>query len=139
MGYGMDLANAARRHLEAANILGAEALPRGRPDVAAYLYGVAGECALKELMRLSGMKPMDPTDKKADPFFLHFPELKAALRDTARGRRHARLLVHAQNSDLFNGWDVKMRYAPSADVMKQPRDTWATQAKQLVEEMGGHS
>jgi hypothetical protein len=133
MAYRQDLSNSARRHLEAATKLDEPGSPRRR-DIAGYLYGLAAECALKELMRQSGMQPLP--DRRKDPFYLHFPELKTFLRDQASGRYHGRLYKHATNSALMREWDIAMRYAPSADVFSKPIDEWAEQAKNLVQEMG---
>ena len=132
MSYAIDLAKAARRHLEAAQLLDRDS-PQGRRDVAGYLYGVAAECALKQLMRASGMLPQ--ADKRGDPFFLHFPELKTALRVSAAGRLQSRLLRYANDNRLMREWDVKMRYAPSWDVLAMPLDEWAEQARRLTADM----
>lgn len=133
MGYGIDLRKAARRHQVAATLLD-NPLPQGRPDVAAYLFGVAAECALKELMWQSGMRPQ--SQRRDDPFFMHFPHLKTALRDTAHGRLQGRLLKHAMDGALLSGWDVTMRYARTADVLNEPQRTkWRPQAEQLIQEM----
>lgn len=63
----MDLLNAARRHLEAAELLD-QPNPQGRRDVAGYLYGIAAECSLKAIMWKSGMRQQP--NQKDDPFFL---------------------------------------------------------------------
>jgi hypothetical protein len=47
MAYSVDLRAAARRHLDAAQKL----LKERREDVAAYLFGTAAECAIKEMAR----------------------------------------------------------------------------------------
>lgn len=132
MGYGQDLANAAQRHLEAAKLLDRE-FPQGRRDVAGYLYGMAAECALKQIMWRSGMR--EQKDKKNDPFYLHFPELKTALRVSASGRFQAQLLRYANDSRLMRDWSVKMRYAHSSDVLEKPIDEWAKQARDLTGDM----
>ncbi len=131
MAYGTDLTRAARRHLEAAIHLDQPA-PRGKRDVAGYLYGVAAECALKQIMWCSNMRPVQQRD---DPFYMHFPELKTALRDSAQGRHQSRLLRHALNDALMSQWDVKMRYASGSEVLSKPIDRWCEQARALVQEM----
>ena len=134
MPYGTDLANSASRHLEAASLL-EQPPPRGRADVAGYLYGIAAECALKEIMRRLGLRPREPRDRREDPFYLHFPELKTALAAARLGRHQRDLLKYAQDSQLMQDWDTNMRYAPSADVLGKPIARWAEQARRLVEEM----
>ena len=133
MAYRRDLAKSARRHFEAATHLNQ---PGGRKDIAGYLYGIAAECALKEIMRQHGLRPRQPEPQRDDPFYLHFPALKTALRDEPIGRHQSVLHKYAKDPKLMQEWDIQMRYAPSADVLEKPIDEWAAQAKQLVEEMG---
>ena len=61
MAYSQDLKTAARRHLMAAQALYDHTGPGVQPGckaVAGYLFGMAGELALKELMRGSGLMPL---------------------------------------------------------------------------------
>lgn len=131
MAYRTDLTSAAQRHLEAAISLDHPA-PKGKRDVAGYLYGVAAECALKQIMWCSHMRPSKERD---DPFYLHFPALKTALRDCAQGRHQSRLLRHALSDNLMSEWDVSMRYAGGPDVLSKPIGRWSEQARALVKEM----
>lgn len=135
MGYGTDLANAAVRHFEAAEQLD-RPFPQGRRDVAGYLYGISAECALKKIMMLVGMRPMPPDQRKSDPFYLHFPELKTALRDAMSGRMQSQLAKYANDGRLMSEWNVEMRYAHSRDVLEKDIAKWAEQAKQLKSDMG---
>lgn len=130
MDYGTDYANAARRHLGAAELLDRD-FPKGRRDVAGYLYGIAAECALKEMMRRSGM----PLDRESG-FYLHFPDLKGAILNDAKGRGNAQLSRYANDGGLMREWNVKMRYAHSSEVLSKCIDEWATQAKGLTDDMG---
>jgi hypothetical protein len=131
MSYGTDFANAARRHLGAAEMLDRE-FPEGRRDVAGYLYGIAAERALKEIMRRFGM----PLDKESG-FYLHFPDLKRAILHGARGRLNAQLGRYASDGGLMREWDVKMRYAHSSEVLSKPHliDEWAKKARELMKDM----
>lgn len=131
MAYGSDPAAAARRHYEAAALLYE---PKGRRDVAGYLYGISAECALKYIMLRSGMLPQ-PLSPRDDPFYLHFPVLKTVLRDTAKGRYQGKLLQYATNAAFMNGWDVKMRYACSRDVLQQPIEKWKAQAERILQDI----
>ena len=131
MAYGTDLAGAAQRHFDAAEHLNHPA-PRGKRDVAGYLYGIAAECALKQIMQRSNMRPVAYGD---DPFYMHFPEIKTALLDTARGRHMSRLHRHANNGSLMSEWDIRMRYAGGPEVLQKPIDRWRDQARELVREM----
>lgn len=136
MAYTLDLPSAARRHRDAAVMLDQDP-PAGKRDVAGYLYGIAAECALKELMRKAGIRPLPPESRRDDPFFLHFPELKTALRDHVAARGHAALRRHAENSALMAEWDTSMRYTRGPEVLSKPLARWRDQALALVQEMEG--
>jgi hypothetical protein len=111
--------------------------PVGKRDVAGYLYGIAAECALKELMRQAGIRPLPPEHRRDDPFYMHFPELKTALRDHVRARSHTALRRYAENSALMAEWDTTMRYGRGPDVLSKPVERWRNQALALVREMEG--
>jgi hypothetical protein len=136
MAYGRDLRNSALRHFEAAQTL--ERKHRKHPPqraVAAYLYGIAAELALKQLM-IKFKIPFPKKDRnKGHPYFLHFPDLKRELRNHLRRQGDRALLKWALNDDLMNGWDVSMRYAPSSEILDKPIEKWAEQARELVREM----
>ncbi len=137
MAYGQDLQASARRHLRAATELHQLASAGAQPGcraVAGYLYGLAGELAVKALMRNSGMAPLPPKERRDDPYYAHFPELKTQLRNTAQGRRSGELLVIA-NSNHFQNWSTDMRYAPTAEVQPGWIEDWKASAHSLVETM----
>jgi hypothetical protein len=138
MAYGQDLAGSARRHFTAADRLYDDDRPARSPGskaVAGYLYGLAGELALKHMMKDSGMRPLEDSQRRDDPFYAHFPQLKTLLRDSALGRRHAELLGHATKNELFQDWHTNMRYAPTTDVQQTWTTLWRDQAKALVDSM----
>jgi hypothetical protein len=139
VAYGRELAGSARRHLTAATWLYSDTRPssaRGNKAVAGYLFGVAGELALKKMMAESGMRPLDESEKREDPMFAHFPKLKTFLLDTAQGRRQEELLRYARDGALFRNWDTKMRYAPTSDITDELTALWKSQAEALVNAMG---
>jgi hypothetical protein len=134
MPYTYDFQNAARRHLQAAETLHAAAGPGSQPGckaVSGYLFGLAGELAVKQLIR-----PLPPAQRRDDPFYAHFPELKRLLQERLSGRRAAVLLDVAHSNSCFQGWDTSMRYAPTNDVREPLVDAWREKAKKLVEKMG---
>jgi hypothetical protein len=137
MAYSQDMRKAARRHLKAAQILyernGAGEQP-GCKAVAGYLFGLAGELAVKQLMRDSGMNPLPPAERCDDPFFAHFPVLKTML-STAKGRRAGELRKFSEDPRLFQYWNVAMRYAPTKDIEPNWVETWKVSAEQLIERM----
>jgi len=128
---------AARRHLRAAQVLYERDGPGEQPGckaVAGYLFGLAGELAVKELMRDSGMNPLPPVERHDDPFFAHFPVLKTML-STASGRRAGELRKFSEDPRLFQNWDIAMRYAPTKDVEANWVETWKASAALLIERM----
>lgn len=142
VSYGQDFVTSARRHFAAAEVLYESARPGGQPGdraVAGYLYGLAGELALKQLMRVSGMSELQPGERQGDPFWEHFPTIKTLLRDAARGRLAAKLRGYAENAQLFQYWDTEMRYAPTAHIKPIWVGRWREQSKRLVEEMNAES
>lgn len=134
MAYTFDLVNSARRHLAAGDRLSGDPEHHRKRDlgVAGYLYGLAAECALKQLMREGGVARLPEAQKREDPYFAHFPELKAMLRDRIEGRRAAALLSIAKDDALMNGWDVRMRYAPNDEIQQDHVRKWRDQATKLV-------
>ena len=138
MAYSQDMKNAARRHLRAAQVLHVQAGAGDQPGctaVAGYLFGLAGELAVKELMRNSGMTPLPQEQRRDDPFFAHFPELKTLL-STAKGRRSEELRRFSEDSSLFQNWDIAMRYAPAKDIKTNWVERWRVSAERLIERMG---
>lgn len=47
--------------------------------VAGYLFGLAGELAIKQIMIESGMRPKTPKGQRDDPIYAHFPTLRTLL------------------------------------------------------------
>jgi hypothetical protein len=138
MTYGQDLAGSARRHLTSGNLLNEDTHPGRTPGskaVAGYLFGLAGELALKEIMRQSGMRPRDSTERRNDPFFAHFPNLKSLLRDHAKGIRSGILRRYAENSKLFLHWETSMRYSPTSEIGPSKTHSWKVHAEMLVADM----
>ena len=139
MAYRRDLAKSARRHLAAAKCLYACADPSassGMKAVAGYLFGLAGELALKQIMTESGMRELSSSERREDPMYAHFPTLKTLLGNMAQGRRQGELLKYAKDPQLFDGWNTDMRYAPTADIPEARTAAWKLQAEKLVQEMG---
>lgn len=134
MAYSLDLRNSSLRHFYAAEHLNTPNTMSTKP-VAGYLYGIAAECALKEIMRDSGMRPLAPERRRDDPFYAHFPDLKTLLRDCVQGRRAGELRRYAEDGQLMNEWDTAMRYAPGKDIRPQNIDRWREHAERLRQAM----
>lgn len=128
MPYSPNMRAAAYRHL-----LAAQSLDAGhRRDVAAYLFGIAAECAVKMMMLDSGMRPTTSADRRNDPFFAHFEGLKTLLRDTARGRRAAELIKIANDPRFMQSWDTSMRYSDGKSITPQLSDRYREDANKVV-------
>lgn len=132
--YSQQLAKSATRHLRAATSLDHEE-KGGSPDVAGYLFGVAAECAVKQIMRESGMTPLPPEQRRDDPFYAHFPELKTLLRNAAQGRRAGELRAWSEDKTFMREWDTDMRYAPAKDIEKKDIEKWREDAKRVIAAM----
>ncbi|MFH0133256.1 hypothetical protein ACGLHS_23805 [Variovorax sp. VaC1] len=130
MAFTPDMPASARRHLEAGDKLN----DGDRRDVAGYLYGISAECALKAMMLEAGMRPKG--ERRNDPFYLHFPQLRTVLLDSLQGRRAGPLSNFVADHGFFSNWAVEMRYAKGAKVLKKWVDTWALQATQVVGSIG---
>lgn len=138
MAYGRDLKSAARRHLKGGQLLyetaGAGAQPGSRA-VAGYIFGLAAELAIKEMMRGSGIRELPPQQRRDDPFYAHFPSLKKLLAERLQGRRHGQLRKLAEDARLFSNWHTDMRYAATDDVEDAWVDAWKQSAETLIAEM----
>lgn len=129
MAFTHKLPDAARRHLQAADLLDSG----HRRDVAGYLYGIAAECAIKEMMvPLS----LPAEHDKNEIFHAHFPELRTMLRDALKGRRVKPLMTFILDDRFMNNWNVKMRYADSTQIREEWVNSWRDQARAAVGAMG---
>jgi hypothetical protein len=137
MAYSQDFRKSALRHLKAAQVLHGRVASGDQPGcqaVAGYLFGLAGELAVKELMRDSTMRPLPPAERHDDPFYAHFPVLKTML-STAQGRRAGELRKLSEDPGLFQYWDTDMRYAPTKDIDSRWVDAWKASAERLIDRM----
>lgn len=128
--YRIDLENSAERHFVASEQLYGNAQSKG---VAGYLYGIAAECAIKALMRDSGIRS-DNGNRQADPYYAHFPSLKTLLSNRIQGR-HSQTLSRFMSGSFMREWDIVMRYAPENDIPQGRVDSWRRQAKQAIDAM----
>lgn len=131
MKRASDMPVSARRNLAAA-----EALPPLGYHVAGYLYGLAAECAVKAMMAELGIWPMSASDRRADPYYQHFPILLSASRDVTSGRRSGTLRRVLNQPNFMSGWGTDIRYAASGEVTSADVERWRRQAKQAVGSIG---
>lgn len=126
MNYGHDMRVAANRNFAAATALKAT----HRKDVAGYLFGIAAECAVKQIMLSINMRPAP--NKQRDPFFAHFEELKTLLRDRLHGRNSSRLSQLINSNQYMQYWDVTMRYAHCSEIKDEWIERWCEDAKKAI-------
>jgi len=130
MSFHPHLREAARRHVHAAELLCID--PGHRKDVAGYLYGIAAECAIKQM--LVPLRIGEKYDKDA-MYHAHFPELRSLLRDALEGRRRTSdpLFRFIFNDSFMNNWHISMRYADAEQIRAEWIAAWQKQAKAAVD------
>jgi hypothetical protein len=128
--YNVRMREAAFRHNEAA-----EALPADRKDVAGYLFGLAVECAMKQLMITLGVPGAQEPRGPTNPYFAHFATLKTLLRDDEHARRHKDLRKFTEKASFMQDWDVAMRYSDGKAVTQALADRWRQDAKDILQEI----
>lgn len=131
MGFTHKFPEAARRHLQAADTLFAD--PGHRRDVAGYLYGIAAECAIKQMVIAL---PLPPQYDKNSILYLHFPELRNILGEALARRRGESLLAFVHNNAFMNNWHVSMRYADARQILPHWITAWQQDARRAVNAMG---
>lgn len=119
MAFIHKLPEAAHRHLQAADMLCAD--PGHRKDVAGYLYGIAAECAIKQMVI---PLPLSAEHDKKAIEYAHFPELRTRLRDALRGRNVKPISTFVFNDAFMNHWNIKMRYADARQIKAEWVETW---------------
>ena len=130
--YSIDLAKSARRHLATATYLDEEDGRAKHGAIAGYLLGIAAECALKEIMRDSGMRPLPAEQRREDPYYAHLPQLKTMLRNSAHGRRAGELRKWSEDDTFMREWDTDMRYAPAKDIERADILRWRKHAELVL-------
>ena len=128
MAFIPKMPEAAHRNLQAADQLDAG----HRRDVAGYLYGLAAECAIKQMVIL--LRLPQQINKK-DILFAHFPHLRTLLRDAFTGRRGAAVWAVIINNKFLHNWDVAMRYADATQISDEWVNDWRQQARDVVSAM----
>jgi hypothetical protein len=90
---------------------------------------------MKEIMRDSGMRPLPAEQRRHDPFFAHFPQLKTMLRNVAHGRRAGELRKWSEDDNFMREWDTDMRYAPTKDIERADVLRWRSDAELVLAAM----
>jgi hypothetical protein len=127
MAYTPDMTAAARRLASSATKL----LQPDNRAVAAYLFGLAAECALKAVAARS------PGGMADEIQYAHFPSLRTALRHWANGRGAIGLRRLIESDAFMNQWAIDIRYARAADIHDKPVEQWREQATSALNIMDG--
>lgn len=135
MAFSTCYPDAARRNLSSADVLSTG--DRAQRTVAGYLYGLAAECALKQMGKRSLKVRHDAKDAD-NPLMAHFPGLKTLLRDQLQGRMEAELRTFVEDDRFMHHWDVRQRYARDGEVDDRWIDDWKKQARTVVDLMNAY-
>jgi hypothetical protein len=125
MAYRIDLAASAKRHFRDGEVL----LKAKSAQHAGYHFGFAAECALKSEMPTHAFPPKE--DRRTDPFWAHFPELRALLVRDGNGRFKRKLYELIAHDSFMQGWDTDMRYAADHSVDEVRALKWKDQVDRL--------
>jgi hypothetical protein len=125
MAYNIDLTASAKRHWHDGETL----LAARRPQAAGYHFGFAAECALKLVLFRHGIPR--PENRRNDPYWAHFPELRTILIRDGRGRLSQRLYDQIAKSSFMQDWNTDMRYAVDGSVLEARAILWRDQADAL--------
>lgn len=104
--------------------------------MAGYLFGIAAECAIKAMMLDIGVRPMKKSQRRDDPFYAHFPELRTMLRSMQLGRNARPLMGFIENDSFMNNWSTEMRYSSAQEIQLAWIALWAEAATQAVASIG---
>ncbi len=82
------------------------------------------------------MQPLPKDERREDPFYAHFPELKTLLRDLQLGRRGTTLMRFINDPNFMSQWDTCMRYCKGDDIDRNWVERWRNQAEDIVGAIG---
>jgi hypothetical protein len=119
-GTPEDYEGAAIRHYQ-----DAESLHQARRlDNAGHLIGFAAECAIKHKIGTLDSLEHSPN--------LHLPHLLSAARKRLGERNGYRSMFDLVKAEIFKGWDVDWRYAPTGKTTQGNIDEWFSVTKRLL-------
>ena len=125
MVYEIDLAASARRHWDDGRTLLAERRAQG----AGYHFGFAAECAVKSVLYRHGIPRRD--DRRGDPYWAHFPELRTLLIRDGKGRLPQKLYDLIAEGSFMQYWDTDIRYSKNQSVDEDRATAWKDQADRI--------
>jgi hypothetical protein len=125
MDYEIDLISSARRHFGDGDSL----LEAKSAQHAGYHYGFAAECALKSV--LFHYQIPRPDERRGDPFWAHFPQLRTLLITSGKGRFSRKLYDLICHGNFMQYWDTDIRYAKNQSVSEERAKQWRKQADEV--------
>lgn len=126
MAYQIDLAASAKRHWDdGQNLLGAK-----RAQAAGYHFGFAAECAVKSVLYKHTVPRGE--DRRSDPYWAHFPELRILLIRDGKGRLPQQLYNVIAHGSFMQEWDTDIRYASNGAVDEPRAVRWRDQADSVI-------
>jgi hypothetical protein len=125
MDYEIDLAASAKRHFADGDSL----LRAKSSQHAGYHFGFAAECALKSVLFTHNVPRR--SDRRSDPFWAHFPELRTLLVRDGKGRLPRRLYDVISHGAFLQFWDTDIRYAANHSVSADRASAWRKHADEI--------
>jgi hypothetical protein len=125
MAYRIDFSASAKRHWLDAEML----LKSKRAQCAGYHYGYAAECVLKSVLYIHHLPRRE--DRRNDPYWAHFPELRTLLIRDGRGRLPQKLYQLIAQASFTQYWDTDIRYATDHAVDEDRANLWRKQAETI--------
>ena len=126
MAYKLDLAASSLRHFRDGETL----LKAKSAQHAGYHFGFATECALKSVLKVHTFPRKE--DRRSDPYWAHFPELRTLLVRDGKGRLQQRLYELIAHDSFMQNWDTDMRYAEDRSVDEERAQKWKDQADSVI-------
>lgn len=126
MAYNIDLVASANRHFRDGDTL----LSARSAQHAGYHFGFAAECAIKSILFRHHMPRHD--DRRENPFWAHFPELKTLLIRDGRGRLQQKLYDVIADGAFMQYWNTDIRYASDRSVDEPRATNWRNQADRVI-------
>jgi hypothetical protein len=125
MDYQINMADSAKRHFTDGDHL----LKAKSSQHAGYHFGFAVECAIKLVLFQHNIPRR--SERRNDPFWAHFPELRTLLVRDGKGRLPGKLYSLIAHSNFLEHWDTDIRYARNHSVDADRASVWRKQADDI--------
>lgn len=87
----------------------------------------------KAMMQAAGIPP--GADRRRDPYYAHFEDLKQLFLDSQVPRRAATLRQFAERSNFMQAWNTSMRYSDGKQLTERVVNRWRNDATSIVAAM----